>query len=174
MEQKESKHSIIAEYYTDHYDELKSYVASRLLYASEAEDVVQNVFVRLLQINKMITRITLPCLVYTIAKNLITDYWRHKNKVEEHEHYIRKCDCMSRYVEDGESVYSALEINEILERGIARLTPNQSKVYRMNIYDGMQVSEIAKTLHLNYKNAENRLGTARKEVRNYVRRVLAS
>lgn len=173
MEQNESKHSIIAEYYTDHYDELKSYVASRLLYASEAEDIVQNVFVRLLQINKMITRITLPCLVYTIARNLITDYWRHKDRVEEHEHYIRKCDSMSLYMEDGESVYSALEINEILERGIARLSDNQSKVYRMNIYDGMQVSEIAKTLHLNYKNAETRLGKARKVVRNYVRRVLA-
>ncbi len=174
MEQKESKHSIIAEYYTEHYDELKSYVASRLLYASEVEDIVQNVFVRLLQLNKMITRITLPCLVYTIARNLITDYWRHKVKVEEYEHRIQKNDWASRYVEDGESVYSAIEINELLERGIARLTDSQSKVYRMSIYDGMQVSEIAKELNLNYKCAEHRLGDARKEIRSYMKKALAS
>ena len=55
MEQIESKRSIIAEYYTAHYDELQKFVASRLLFAEDAEDVVQNIFVRLLQMDKMIT-----------------------------------------------------------------------------------------------------------------------
>ena len=172
MEQIESKHSVIAEYYTEHYAELKAFVASRLLFAEDAEDIVQNIFVRLLQMDKMITPITLPCLVYTIARNLIFDYWRHKRKVEEYEHIIQKGDWTSQYAEDVESIYSAHEVEKKLEQSIARLSSKQSKIYRLHIYEGMQVSEIAEKLSLKYKNVEYCLGSARKEVRNYMKKMM--
>ena len=173
MEYKESKSDLIADYYSQHYDELKAFVGARLHYAKETEDIVQNVFVRLLCIDKMITPITLPCLVYTIAKNLIFDYWRHRQCVEEYEHFICKSEWQGKRVQDTESLYSAQEITEILERGIARLGEKQRAVYCLNIFDGLQVSEISTQLHLNYKNVENRLGAARKQVRSYVKRMLA-
>ena len=134
------------------------------------KDIVQNVFLRLLRSDKMITTITLPCLVYTIARNLIFDYWRHHQSVEEYEHFFVR---QSSSEMDVASIYSATEINEILERGIARLTDNQRVIYRMNIYEGKKVSEISETLHLSYKSVENRLGSARKEIRQYVKRMLA-
>lgn len=174
MEQIESKHSIIAEYYTAHYDELKKFVASRLLFADEAEDIVQNVFVRLLQMDKMITPITLPCLAYTVARNLIFDYWRHRRKVEEYEHLIQKSDLAILGNDDVESVFSAHEVEEQLEYSLAHLPQKQAKIYRLHIYDGMAVSEIADKLCLKYKNVEYCLGSARKEVRNHIKKVLAS
>ena len=63
---------------------------------------------------------------------------------------------------------------EILERGIARLTEKRSKDYRLNLFEGMQVSEIAQSLNLGYKAAENRLTLARKEIRDYMKKELAS
>ena len=66
------------------------------------------------------------------------------------------------------------QTNEILERGIARLTEKRSKVYRLNLFEGMQVSEIAQSLNLGYKAAENRLTLARKEIRDYMKKELAS
>lgn len=173
MEQEITKSNLIADYYSQHYDELKTFVAVRLHFADETEDVVQNIFVRLLQMDKMITPITLPCLVYTVAKNLICDYWRHRQCIEEYEHQIRKGDMGLRKTDEIESIYSAKEITALLERGIARLCDKQRKIYRMNVYDGMQVSEIAIKLDINYKNVENRLGAARKEIRKYMRRMLA-
>lgn len=168
----ESKNELIAEYYSQHYDELRAYVASRLQYADETEDIVQDVFVRLLQIDKMITPITLPCLVYTITRNLIFDYLRHHHCVQEYEHYLAYPSvCGSIY--DAESVYSANEVTEILERGIARLNNKLSRIYRLNLYEGLQVSEIALQLDMKYKSVENRLGAARKQVRGYVGRMLA-
>ncbi len=174
MEQTNSNYSIIADYYSEHYNELKLYVMSRSLPADEAEDIVQNTFVRLLRGDKMITPVTLPCFVYTIAKNLIIDYYRRKHKIEEYEHFLGVSDWMGRYDVDGESVFSAQQINEILERGIARLTEKRSKVYRLNLFEGMQVSEIAQSLNLGYKAAENRLTLARKEIRDYMKKELAS
>lgn len=173
MEHKESKSSMIANYYSLHYEELKAFVASRMPSTCEAEDLVQNVFVRLLQNDKMIIPVTLPSLVYTMTKNLITDYWRRKQRIEEYEHTISKQDWPRRYAEDVESIYSARQINEILEKGIARLSDKQRPVYLMNLYDGMPVSEIATQLDMNYKCIENRLGSARKIVRKYMERMLA-
>ena len=151
MEQNiESKHSIIAEYYTECYAELKGFVASRLLgdeKAEQAEDIVQNVFVRLLKMDCMITRITLPCLVYT--------------------------DWQNRYVDDVATIYSAHEIQAKLENGIAQLSEKQSSVYRLNL-EGMTVKDIALHLNIKYKCAEHYLGNARKSVRRYVKEEMAS
>ena len=75
--------------------------------------------------------------------------------------------------ESVEMVYSVVEITELMERGIARLSEMQRKVYRLNVCDGMKVGEICRELRLNYKCVENRLGAARKEVRCYMKRMLA-
>lgn len=173
MEHNESKYSLIAAYYAEHYDEIMSFVASRLLQSAETEDIVQNVFLRLLQIDKMITPTTLPCLVYTVARNLVIDYWRRKKCWEEYEHFICKGDWQTQYVDDVESVYSAREVEMFLEKSMARLSDKQSRVIRMNIFEGMQVGEIAQVLDINYKIAEYRLGAARKAVRNYMSKVYA-
>lgn len=77
---KESERSLIADYYTKHFEELKAFVYSRLPIADEAEDIAQNIFLKLLESKKMITPITLPCFVYTMARNLIADYWRHRQR----------------------------------------------------------------------------------------------
>ena len=171
MEEQQRKKRIISDYYTAHYDELLGFVNKQVKNADDAEDIVQNVFLRLLNTDKMISIITLPCLVYTVARNLIFDHWRRHRIFDEYEHYLQS----STHDDDIDvaSIYSATEITEILERGIARLSDNQRQVYRMNFFDDIPVSVISKTLNLNYKSVEHRLGSARKEVRQYVVRMLA-
>ena len=171
MEEQQRKKRIISDYYTAHYDELLGFVNKQVKNADDAEDIVQNVFLRLLNTDKMISIITLPCLVYTVARNLIFDHWRRHRIFDEYEHYLQS----STHDDDIDvaSIYSATEITEILERGIARLSYNQRQVYRMNFFDDIPVSVISKTLNLNYKSVEHRLGSARKEVRQYVVRMLA-
>lgn len=156
---------IISEYYTDHRDELLAFVGSRLGGSSEAEDLVQNVFLRLLTSNKMISKVTLPALAYTIAQRTIIDYYRRRTTSDEYEHYLRNTDEMD---DSAESVLSIREITEQLERGLARMPENCREVYRLHIYGGMKVAEISRTLGEDYKSVEYRLGTARKVVRQMV------
>ncbi len=170
MEQSQSKQrSIIAAYYTAHHEELRAFVAVRLASPDVAEDIVQNVFLKLLQSDRMIAAVTLPCLVYTMARNLVFDHWRHRKKVEEYEHVITKTDWQPRLAGDAGSVYSAQETREILERGIARLGDKRGMVYRLSVYEGMPVREISTCLGMRYKSVENHLGTARRQVREYVK-----
>lgn len=154
--------NLITNYYIAHRDELLAYVSSRLGNSMEAEDVIQNVFLRLLTIDKMITPVTLPALVYTITRHQITDYFRRHTTFEQYEHYIIGVSCKEN---SAESVYSVREIIEQMERGLARLPENCRPVYRMHVLDGMKVSEISKQLDERYKVVENRLYIARKAIR---------
>ena len=156
--------NLIESYYRNHRDELLAFVSSRLGGAVEAEDIVQNVFLRLFTTDKMITEITLPALTYTIARNLISDYYRRRNTYEEFEHYIKHSIDESSSME---SVISAKEITELFERGLARVPENCREIYRMHIYGGMKVGEISQTLGEGYKSVEHRLGAARKALRGF-------
>lgn len=158
---------LIINYYMTHRDELLAFVGSRLNSSMEAEDIVQNVFLRLLTTDKMITAVTLPALVYTITRNLMADYYRRHTSFEQYEHYIKGV-CTDE--DSMESVFSAREMMERLERGLVRLPENCREIYRLHIYDGLKVSEISQQLGEGYKSVEHRLGTARKAMRCYLRR----
>lgn len=172
MAGKETSRELVTEYYRAHRHELVAYVTKRMGGDYESDDIVQDVFLRLLKTDKMISPVTLPCLVYTIVRNVVADRWRHRCAVEQYEHSVISSPSIYNKVEES-SVYSPTEVLEVLERGIARLSEKQRTVYRMNIEHGMRVSEIAERLGEKYKSVENRLWVARKEVRNYVRRMFA-
>jgi RNA polymerase sigma-70 factor (ECF subfamily) len=156
----------LTNYYVTHRDELLAYVSSRLGNSVEAEDLVQNVFLRLLTSYKMITDVTLSALVYTTTRNLITDYYRRRTHFEAYEHYLKNTDSID---ESAESILSIRDITEQLERGLARVPENCREVYRLHIYGGMKVAEISERLGEGYKSVEHRLGIARKSVRQQLR-----
>lgn len=157
---------IITQYYTTHRDELLAFASSRLGDSYLAEDIVQNVFLRLFTSDKMITEVTLPALVYTMTRHLITDHYRHRASFEQYEHYIKGVCSEETTME---SVFSAHEIMAGLERGLARLPENCREIYCLHIYDGMKVGEISHQLDEGYKRVEHRLGTARKVMRQYLK-----
>ena len=159
--------SLISNYYLNHRDELLAFVSSRLGGSADSEDIVQTAFLRLLTTDKMISEVTLPALVYTMTRNLITDYYRRHTAYEMYEHYIKgvRSEKISM-----ESLFSAKEMMEQMERGMIRMPENCRMIYRLHIYEGMKVSEISQQLGEGYKSVEHRLGTARKVMRQYLRK----
>lgn len=164
-----NKNKLLADYYTLHRAELLAYASSRLGDKDEAEDLVQNTFLRLLTTDKMLTEQTLPALVFTICRNLVSDYYRRRAFRYEYEHYIQNG-------EDGfssmESVFFAADIIERMEHGLARIPENSRQIYCLHILEGMRVSEISEQTGEKYKTVENRLGLARRQMRTYLRAVV--
>ena len=157
-----NNHQLISNYYAQHRGEIVDFIAMRLTDADEAEDMVQDLFLRLLRGHQLITPVTLPCLVYTMARHSIADYYRRRRVREEFEHYlIKNTDSIGEI----ESIISARMLMERMERTLARLPEACGRIYRLHIYDGLKVSDIAQQLALPYKQVENRLGQARKAVR---------
>ena len=170
MIERNSSRKLVADYYRNNLAELRAFVRKSIVNDDDAEDIVQNVFLRLLTSEKMISEVTLPCLVYTVARNLITDRIRHFSIADRYEHFISHSRAYDDY--DAESIYSAREIMEIMERGAARLSEKNRRIYMMNVCNGMKTAEISEALSENYKTVEHSLGVARKEVRKYMRRML--
>ena len=160
-----NNNQLISNYYAAHRDELLSFIAVRITNAVEAEDLVQDIFLRLLRGHHLITPDTLPALIYTMARHAVSDYYRRRRIYEEYEHYIKRSDCTSEI----ESLISARQLMERVERSLARLPQACCEIYRLHIYDGMKVRDIARELSLPYKQVENRLGQARKAVRQQLR-----
>lgn len=162
---------LLSNYYSMHRDELVSFIAVRTVDAIEAEDIVQDIFLRLLRGQHLITPQTLPSLLYTMARHAVCDYYRRRHVHEEYEHYIQTSDFSCQTSDDSvESVFSAHQLMERMERSLARLPKACCEIYRLHIYDGMKVSDIAQELSLPYKQVENRLGQARKAVRQQLRK----
>ncbi len=153
---------IISNYYAQHRGEIVDFIAVRLADACEAEDLVQDLFLRLLRGHQLITPITLPSLVYTMARHSVADHFRRRRVREEFEHYLTKNTDSTGEIE---SIISARQLMERMERTLARLPESCGRIYRLHIYDGLKVSDIAQQLALPYKQVENRLGQARKAVR---------
>ncbi len=158
----------ITEYYIAHRDTIIDWATRRGIGTDEAQDLVQDVFMRLLRTDKMISTITLPALAYQTFCHLLYDRWRHRKCMERHEHYLKG----QPQSEDGLSVISAHETRVLLEQGMARLDEHSCRILRMNIEDGKKVGEIAQDLNMKYKTAENKLYLARKEIRQYMRRIV--
>ncbi len=162
-----NKSQLISNYYIVHRDELLAFAGSRLGGNSVAEDILHDVFFRLLTTDKMLSDETLPALVYTMLRNQIADYYRRRTTIEQYEHFIKTGS------NDGtspESVYSVQEVIAHLERGLARLPEKCREVYRLHIYGGMKVSEISQQTGEAYKRVEHQLGIARKAMRQYMHR----
>lgn len=162
---------LLSNYYSMHRDELVSFIAVRIVDTNEAEDIVQDIFLHLLRGQHLITPQTLPSLLHTMARHAVCDYYRRRHVHEEYEHYIQTSDFSCQTSDDSvESVFSAHQLMERMERSLARLPKACCEIYRLHIYDGMKVSDIAQELSLPYKQVENRLGQARKAVRQQLRK----
>jgi RNA polymerase sigma-70 factor (ECF subfamily) len=160
---------LLADYYSQHRDEIVGFVAVRVGDADVAKDVVQDVFFRLLCSDRLISPTTLPALVFTMVRNAVTDWFRRRRIREEYEHYIIGTGDDS---DSMDSVISVRELMERMERTLARLAPECREVYHLHIYGGMQVRQIAEETHQPYRAVEYRLGQARKEVRRQLRQCM--
>jgi RNA polymerase sigma-70 factor (ECF subfamily) len=160
-----SKTQLLSNYYTQHREDLVRYLTVLTADADQAQDMVQDLFLRLLSGSQLISPQTLPALVYTMARHAATDYRRRRQVFETYERTIRRGDS----TDDCASVVSVRLLTERIERSLARLSEDSRKIYRLHIYDGMKVREISHELMLPYKQVENRLGQARKVVRQQLR-----
>ena len=162
-------HKAITAFYTQHRTTVIDWARKRGMDTDEAQDLVQDVFVRLLRTDKMISEVTLPALAYQTFTRLFLDRWRHRRCVERHELYLMRQQSWT----DGHAVVSAHETMNMFEQGMARLDESACRILRMNIEEGKKVSEIADCLQLKYKTAENKLYFARKELRQYMRKAMS-
>ena len=80
--------SIITRSYKEYYQVILTYITYRITHRYEAEDLTQDVFVRLLDYKQMLRPDTVKYFLFTIARNIVIDYIRRYYEKQEINSYI--------------------------------------------------------------------------------------
>lgn len=154
------------EFYNEYRDSIQTYIACRIPHKHDAEDLTQDVFIRLLDYRQLINRDTVKSFLYTIARNIITDVLRRHYKKEEITSYLY--DTARTSTNETENAIITGELFSLLKTHISQLPPQRQQVYTMRYSQYLSSEEIACRMQLSKKTVENHLQIARNEVKNYV------
>lgn len=160
-------YSIIEEAYNEYYWAIFRYVRSSIKCKLEAEDLVQDVFVRLLDYDNMLKKSTIQSFIFTIARNLVIDYLRCYYKKQEIISYAYEDVIESTCGPEEEIIVKDLLIIEKLR--LNTFPQQRKKVYSMSRFEEKTLGEISEELQLSMSTVENHLFIGRKMMRNYIR-----
>lgn len=160
----------LTETYTTYRPLVVRYIYRKLNGCMETEDLVQDAFLRLLEYRSMLRPETVRSFLYTIVRNLVTDYLRRHYKKQE----VMACMCegLSASVEDMESAVMAKDLSCQEEKRVNQLSPKVRTVYSMSRFEGKTTLEIAEELSIPKRTVEGYLLTGRKVVREYMRQCI--
>ena len=154
---------MIADFYTVHHAELVNFAASRLGNREESEDLVQDVFIKMMNFEGMINEVTIKSFAFTITANKIKDFLRRRifrHKMEEYTMY--EMEFKHSHVECAAEYHDTLRM---VNDSMAKLSPACAKVYRMSLFEDMAAGDIAKEMNVSKRTIESQLFTSRKQVR---------
>ena len=159
--------NIIARSYEEYYQVILTYITYRITHRYEAEDLTQDVFVRLLDYKQMLRPDTVKYFLFIIARNIVTDYIRRYYKKQEVDSYIYDCTVTS--TNETEENIIANDLMAIEQRKLAMMPEQRRLVYTMNRFEAKTSTEIAEEMNLSRRTVENHLFLGRREMREFLK-----
>lgn len=156
-------HEVVASIYKRCYGKLLAYLAGCTHDTMDAEDMAQDIFVKMLSIG-VVTEATAEALLFVMARRMVIDDARHKAFVRQG---MKQLVCtVSQY--DTHSVARRLEVDELLEREravLARMAPKRARVYEMYRHEELSAKEIAARLDISRRTVETHIYLSTKEMK---------
>ena len=147
-------------------DKLYGYILGLTHDAQEAEDTVQNVFMRLWQNRERLGEVeNVNAYLFRMAQNDIIDASRK---------FVRHQQLLSEWFSDDVAAENPLrdllssEVENSLREAVEQLTDQQRRVFTMRREQGMSHVDIARQLGISVETAESTMKRALKSVRSYL------
>lgn len=148
-----------------YYDSIRNFLYYKIGDIDIAEDLAQDVFVKIWEKRGEVGKETVKNLLYTMAGNLAKNHFKHKQVVFKYESDYAGKDSSS---ETPEFEMEMKEFNTRLQQCIDELPEGHREVFLMNRIDKLTYSEIAARLGLSVKAIEKRMHKALKELRSKI------
>jgi RNA polymerase sigma-70 factor (ECF subfamily) len=148
----------------DFHGRLLSFVARRVKQPADAEDVVQEIFVRIHRnLSTVRDETRLPAWVFKVARNVIVDYFRKNSRPAE---TLTENFDLPAPTEQSEIDCSALkELAHCLEPMIEALPESYRHAIRLTELRGVSQSEAAKQTGLSVSGMKTRVQRARRKLK---------
>lgn len=150
-------------------DKLYDFILGMTRSRSEAEDGVQDVFLKIWQNRTQLNSVeNLNAYLYSIARNQIIDAMRR---------FVRNTDALVQLLDEQKENTTvdtpveqmlSKEMNDALDEAIGQLSPQQRRAFTMRKLQGRPQPEIADTLHVSVATATGYTKDAVKNVRTYL------
>lgn len=163
-------YNLVAAAFNDYKSQLLGYINHRINNPDDAEDLVQDTFVRLLECGKMLRDDTVKSFIFTIANNLVVDYLRRYYKKQEIASYMMESAISVVRSAESDVIAGDLRKHEVLK--MSTLPIQRKRIYYMSRFMDMSVDEISEKLSLSRRTVENHLFIGRKEVREYIKKCI--
>jgi RNA polymerase sigma factor (sigma-70 family) len=136
---------------------LKRFFQRRLRDRAEAEDLAQEVLLRLARQHSLV-RQTRPAYIFLTARSVLLDRVR-RDRVRE-QGGLHENDDSALEVPSAERVYSAQERVARVEKLLEALTPRAREVFMMHRIEGLAYTEIARALGITLSTVEKHMSAA--------------
>ena len=143
------------------YKPVRNFIYFRCSDADMAEDIAQDVFLKLWETRSRIDKRTVKAYVYTIAHNLTVNNVKRRQL----QYNFRKAPSVDR---DNDSPEKMMEMNEYdkrLQEVLSALPEGGREVFLMNRLEDLTYQEIAERLGLTVKAIEKRMSKVLKILR---------
>jgi len=128
----------------------------------QANDIVQEVFIKLWENCKKVNISSAKSYIYTLAGNAFKNEISHlKVKLK----YVQSNVYVDTVIETPEFKMEENEFREKLNNAIDSLTPAQREVFLLSKIEKMKYAEMAEVLGISVKAIEKRMGKALKQMR---------
>jgi RNA polymerase sigma-70 factor, ECF subfamily len=144
--------------YNTMHDRLCLFICSRMGYEADAEDILQDVFLRIhTHLDTIRDMDKLESWIYQVARNSINDYYRSRRSLVE----LQELPVEDEHKEENQDEDLAPYIRSLVET----LPEPYRQALILTEYEGLSQKELAQRLGISFSGAKSRVQRARQKIK---------
>lgn len=145
------------------------FVRNYLRVRTEAEDMVQNTFMRIWEKREMIhPERSIDGFVFTIARNLLIDHFRRTARSFRESPLTQALDQPVLSTLYSDDLLHQHQFEQVYQRALALLPPKRKEIFIYSRHEGLSNNEIANHLGISIKTVENQMTAALAFMRDFL------
>jgi RNA polymerase sigma-70 factor (ECF subfamily) len=158
-------YSLFENLFRQHYNELSNYAYSILKNREDAEDAVQDVFIKVWQKDPtIINNDGIKFYLLTATRNTCISFLR-----KQAGQYNTTPDQLVNIAADEPATSVSVDYNALVKNALALLPPQCLAIFKLSRFARLTYQQIADELNLSVKTVENQMGKALKLMREYAK-----
>lgn len=155
-----------SELYVRYKDKLYYFCLHLLKSKEEANDIVQEIFIRIWESRSFINPdLSFSSFLYTMARNRIMNYFRDMDIDIKVKEIIASQKITTEETAESQIIYT--EYQEILRTAIEQLPTQRQKIFNMSRIENMSHKEIAAELNISVNTVQEHISEALKFIKIY-------